>query len=80
MRIKGVVLSLLLASPAFCEVVLVPITARDVPGVNGSIWRSSLAVANHGDQGIYVGGGIEICAIGLCPDTLVPPKSTVITP
>lgn len=77
MKTLAAVLAMLLTLPALCEeAVLVPISAWDVPGVNGSIWRSYLAVANHSDHDVFV-SGIEICFLNPCPTPVVPPGGTV---
>ncbi|MFA6956304.1 MAG: hypothetical protein WC538_10570 [Thermoanaerobaculia bacterium] len=59
------------------EYVLIPITARNVAGANGSIWRSSLAVTNHSDHDVSV-FGIDYCGLALCPPPVLPSKTTIV--
>lgn len=63
------------ASTLSAESVLVPIAARDVPGANSSIWRSTLAVTNHSDHPVYV-HGIEPCFVNPCAPPSVLPGTT----
>ena len=70
-------MTLVAAAASAEEFVLIPIAARDIPGANGSIWRSSLSVTNHSEHDVYV-SGIEPCQVGICVTPLISPKTTVL--
>lgn len=61
------------------ESVLIPIVARDVPGAQGSLWRSHLAITNHSEQEADV-GGYELCFLNPCPSAPPIPANSTIFP
>lgn len=61
------------------EKVLIPIQARDVPGAQASIWRSSLAITNHSEQPADV-GGYGPCDLNACPGPLPIAANSTIFP
>jgi len=73
-------LLLLLAPAALAaeEKVLIPIKAFSVPGANGSVWSSQLAISNHSERSIIV-GGVGPCVVIPCGSVELSPNTTIFT-
>lgn len=66
------------AAQSYCrERVMIPLSAHHVPGLNGSLWQTHLAITNHSARPISV-EGYGICQLNPCPSPHdIRPDSTI---